>query len=154
MISIILFRFRSKKIPGTPLSGDVVIKAKDAIFFFSHRRNDVRAGVVSEVSPCGTSFHVRVYEWPTITTKGQFFAPKKGTEIVGKAMVYSKLKMVKASSSLGSTFERASTQCKFPELHDIFKKRGATKSKKTRSIADAFKGQSSKKSKTDAPQKK
>ena len=126
----------------------MVLKANDAIYFFSQRRNDVRAGLVTEVSPCGTSFHVRVYEWPSITTKGQYYAPRKGTEIVGKAMVYSKLKRVKASSSMGSTFERTCTQYKFPKLHDVFRKRGATKSKKTRSIADVFKGQSMKKSVT------
>lgn len=136
---VLFFHFSAKKIPGTPLSDKVIIKAKDGIYLFSHRRNDFRAGVVTEVSPCGKSFQVRVLEWPSITTKGQYYSSHKGSEVVAKEMVYSKLKIVKASSSLGTTLERANVQYKFPDLFDIFKRRGATKSKKVRTIADAFK---------------
>ena len=130
--------FRPKKIPGTPLTEDVAIKKNDGVYLYSHRRNDFRAGTVHEVSPCGTSFQVRIYEWPTITTKGQYFAANKGTEAVSKKMIYSKLKTIK-TSSIGSTYERVKTQLKFPELFHIFKARGTGKSKKPRSIADVFK---------------
>ena len=90
-----------------------------------------------EVSKCRTSLQVKVFEWPTITTKGQYINVNKGTEAVGRSNIYSRLKTIKVTS-VGSTFERVRTQLKFPELFKMFKSRGTGKSRKPGSIADAF----------------
>lgn len=132
-----------RKIPGTPLAEGVIYKPKDGILYHCRRVNDLRAAIVKDVS--GDSIEITMYDWPTITTKGQFIS-SGGTRFVRREDVYSIIKCNKLLS-IGTAQEKAFTQAKFPDLTQILLKRGATKSKKRSSLSDELQTEKGGKSK-------
>lgn len=127
--------------PGVLIDTTTQLKVKQGLLVYIRRLKTVRAAVVTEVSEDGMAVIVDCFNWPTVTTYGNFIQGQRNLSIK-RSDIYCMLK-VWATEKKGTVFERMRDQRNFPELKAALRKRGgAGKSMKGSKVTE--RGESSK----------